>query len=130
MKKLILMFIISACVIAYAGESRESIIAYDLVNMVADKVIECESNGRQIIWGDCDKNIPKPYYCTTLSCARKYHCKAYGVAQFWKKTFVWLAGLTGRPELKMESEQDQRWLLTWSIRNGYGKNWTCFRKES
>jgi hypothetical protein len=116
-------------VIGFASESKESVVIIDPIDRVVEEVIQCESGGRQKIWGDCDEDIPYPYYCKTLVCAKKYHCKAHGCAQFWRDTFNWLAGLSKRKGLKIDSEQDQRWLLKWAIINGYGWNWTCYKEE-
>lgn len=128
MKRLSLLFIIILSVVGYAGESKESVSVIDPIDRVVEEIIRCESGGRQKIWGDCDEDIPFPYYCKTLVCAKKYHCKAHGCAQFWRKTFIWLAGKFGRKDLKITSEQDQRWLLKKAIIEGYGYLWTCFKK--
>ncbi|OGP67098.1 MAG: hypothetical protein A2031_07940 [Deltaproteobacteria bacterium RBG_19FT_COMBO_43_11] len=126
MKKLILCLII-LCIVGFAREGKESVIWNDRIDRLVDEIILCESGGQNNIWGDCDKNIPSPYYCKTSTCAKKYHCKARGCAQFWRKTFDWFTGLAVRKDLKIESEQDQRWLLKWAIINGHGSNWACYK---
>ena len=90
-------------------------------------VINCESGGRHIIWGDCDKKMPRPHYCLTFSCAKKYHCKAYGICQFWKKTFDNFNSDFGSPEWKRESRDNQLALFDLALRRGKGHNWTCYR---
>lgn len=72
------------------------------------KIIKCESGCVHGLWGD--KN--KPY-------------RAYGIAQFQKRTFDWLKKLAGRPELKWKNEKDQLWLLRWAVKNNYSKYWSC-----
>lgn len=54
--------------------------------------------------------------------------KAYGIYQFHQETFIWMAGLSGRPELKRKSKSDQEWLFDWALKNGYEKHWTCYKK--
>lgn len=53
--------------------------------------------------------------------------KAYGLAQFHKDTFNWLAMLKGG-RLNYYNAQDQFDLLVWAIENNYGYLWTCYRK--
>jgi hypothetical protein len=53
--------------------------------------------------------------------------KAYGIAQIWEATFHRLARTMGRPELRWKDKRDQLIVLSWAIRNGYGKEWTCGR---
>jgi len=75
---------------------------------LTEDIIQCESRGL-MVWGDLDK----PH-------------KAYGVAQFQKRTFDWLCKLSGKT-LDYHSAQDQRELLRWAIENDYGYLWTCHR---
>jgi hypothetical protein len=52
-----------------------------------------------------------------------------GVAQFKKKTFNWMKALANRPDLKWLDAEDQKWLLEWAVRNGYGNHWkTCYNR--
>lgn len=53
--------------------------------------------------------------------------KAYGIAQFWEETFYRMARLMGRPELRWKNKRDQLTVLSWAIRNGYAREWTCSR---
>lgn len=76
--------------------------------LIAD-IVACESSGRHKgLWGDGGKS--------------------YGIAQFQKNTFYYLAKKAGVSGLKWKSREDQLWLLRWSIDNGYGDNWTCYQK--
>lgn len=73
------------------------------------KVIECESSGRhEGVWGDGGRS--------------------YGIAQFQRRTFGYLAEKSGIEGLDWKDRDDQIWLLRWSIDNGYGDLWTCYRK--
>ena len=73
------------------------------------KILNCESGLKHHnIWGD--------------------HHKAYGIAQFHLRTFNYLKNKANQPKLKWKSYKDQLWLFDWSLRNGYAKNWTCYRK--
>ncbi len=56
--------------------------------------------------------------------------KSYGIAQWQKRSFVWLAGLAGKPHLQWKKRDDQIWLLDWALRHGYGRYWTCYGKRS
>jgi len=77
------------------------------IRTVVPEIIQCESGGRHERHGDSGI--------------------AYGIAQFHEATFNWMRGLAGHPELIYKSEQDQRWLLTWAIKHGYGKHWNrCY----
>jgi len=54
---------------------------------------------------------------------------AYGRAQFMERTFNWMKKLAGKPGLQWRNENDQMWLLNWTVRNGYGSHWqTCYRQ--
>ena len=75
---------------------------------LALKIIACESSFRPHIWGD-DK-------------------KSYGIAQFQKKTFYWLADKAKMKNMDWKLPEHQVRLLMWALDNGYGKYWTCYRK--
>ncbi len=77
------------------------------IEFMANYIIYRESaNRHEGVWGD--KRLPYP---------------AYGIAQFQKRTFNWMKTLAGRPDLNWKSEDDQRWLLVWALKNGYGNHW-------
>ena len=87
-----------------------------VLSSVVEELINCESGGRHIVdgellVGDTDLKI-----------------QAFGIGQFQRDTFTWLAELSGREELRIENEQDQFWLLNWSIENNYGELWSCYNK--
>jgi len=72
-------------------------------------ILTCESGIRhEGIWGDGGKS--------------------YGIAQFQEPTFRHLKQLAGKPDLVWWKKNDQIWLLDWSLRNGYGRYWTCYQK--
>lgn len=71
-------------------------------------IIKCESDGRHNVYGDGGRS--------------------YGIAQFQKATFHWLAGKSGMKGLKWKDRDDQIQLLTWAVRNNYGHLWTCYKK--
>lgn len=74
-----------------------------------EKIIECESGGRHDgVWGDGGRS--------------------YGIAQFQRRTFSYLAEKSGIEGLDWKDRDDQILLLRWSIDNGYGDLWTCYRK--
>ena len=73
---------------------------------IVEKVIQCESRGKVDAVGDSGRSI--------------------GIAQFQKPTFKMLSDKLGE-ELDFNSSHDQIKLLSWSIANGYGKNWTAYR---
>jgi len=72
------------------------------------KVIKCESGGRHNIYGDGGK--------------------AFGIAQFHKATFLWLAEKSGMEGLKWKDKEAQIFLLKWALANGYANHWTCYKK--
>jgi len=74
---------------------------------LTEAIIKCESQG-EMVWGDLDK----PH-------------KAYGVAQFQKRTFDWLCELSGK-DLDYYSAEDQKELLRWALENWHGRLWTCY----
>jgi hypothetical protein len=72
-------------------------------------ILACESGFRHDgIWGDGGRS--------------------YGIAQFKQRTFKWLSGLAGRPDLRWANKHDQLYLLDWAIENGYARHWTCYGK--
>jgi hypothetical protein len=83
---------------------------YGVDSTVVNKVIQCESNGNHKAVGDGGLSR--------------------GIAQFQKPTFNNLAKLYSKEyneSLNYDSEFDQVKLLTWSIANGHGRNWTAYR---
>ena len=72
---------------------------------IVEKVIQCESRGIVNAIGDSGRSI--------------------GIAQFQKPTFLMLSKKLGE-ELDFNSSHDQIKLLSWSIANGYGRNWTSY----
>ncbi len=102
------MCLIILLVVGYAGESKENVIEQDKIEQAAYRIILCESGGKHIgCWGAAGE---------------------YGWAQFKKKTFEWMKGLAGRPELKWKNKDDQMWLLKWAIKNNLSSHWTCAKK--
>ena len=81
------------------------------IKIIANKVMKCESpDGKHNIWGDLN-----------------YPHKAFGIAQFQKRTFVWMSRISGKKHLQWKNKKDQIELLNWAIEKGYGHYWTCFR---
>lgn len=76
-------------------------------DQLTEDIIQCESQGK-MVWGDLDK----------------LH-KAFGIAQFQKRTFDWLSQEYGK-KLNYNSAQDQRELLRWAVENGHARLWTCY----
>lgn len=73
------------------------------------KIIGCESSSRHDgVWGDGGRS--------------------YGIAQFSRRTFRYLASKSGIGGLDWKSRDDQLALLGWALDNGYGRHWTCFNK--
>lgn len=76
---------------------------------IIESVILCESGGRhEGVWGD--------------------NGKAYGIAQFWEKTFYWFADMAGLENPDWYNKEQQLYLLEWGLRNGYAHHWTCWQK--
>lgn len=72
-------------------------------------IIACESSGRHDnVWGD--------------------NGRSYGIAQFQERTFYNLAKKSGMQGLKWEDRKAQIRLLSWAVKNGHGKEWTCYNK--
>lgn len=83
---------------------------YGVDSRLVSKVIECESDGQHEAVGDGGRSR--------------------GIGQFQKPTFESLEELYFKEYneyLDYESEFDQIKLLTWSIANGHGRNWTAYR---
>lgn len=85
---------------------------------IVQRVIDCESSGRhEGVWGDGGKS--------------------YGIAQFQKKTFYYLAAKALKsphsPFFKAgqsgdwKDREDQIQLLSWAVKNGYGNLWSCYK---
>jgi hypothetical protein len=53
---------------------------------------------------------------------------AKGIAQFHEQTFKWLARRAHMRNMHWLDPIDQMRLLAWSIDNGYGNQWSCYRK--
>jgi len=96
-------------------ESPEPIVI-DKYDVLADKVIECESGGDHTKIGDTN------YYVNGV------YTPSVGIAQFQFRTFEWLKGLASMDNLKYENPDHQRWLLKWAIQNNYGHLWSCYKK--
>lgn len=81
------------------------------IKIITDKIMKCESpDGGHDHWGDLD-----------------YPHHAYGIAQFQKRTFVWLSNISGKKHLQWKSKKDQIELLHWALANGHENLWTCYR---
>ena len=79
---------------------------------IIERILFCESSNRhEGVWGDLNY---------------KHH--AYGIAQFQRRTFYWMAGLSGMQGLNWKNKEDQIWLLNWALENNLGKHWTCYNK--
>jgi len=50
----------------------------------------------------------------------------FGIVQFKKETFVWLAEKAGVKGADWKNQVDQVKLANWAIRNGYGSLWSTF----
>lgn len=84
-------------------------------------IINCESGGQEGKWGDCDDT----------GIEDEFHCKAFGVAQFWEETFIRHARLAKLEHADRESTQDQLTLLRWALQpghEGYAREWSCWRR--
>ncbi len=78
-----------------------------------EQILECESDNR--------------HYDTGGKIKKGDGGRAYGIAQFHKKTFEVLKKLARRPELDLKNKDDQLWLFDWALKNGHAHNWTCAR---
>lgn len=79
---------------------------YGIDANIITRVIDCESQWEHSAKGDGGRSN--------------------GIGQFQKSTFNRLSKLMGE-ELDYNSQFDQIKLLTWSIANGHGREWTSFR---
>ena len=79
---------------------------YSVDSSLINKIVECESGGSHNAVGDGGRSK--------------------GLAQFQKATFDNLEDKFG-DDLDYKSSFDQVKLLTWSVANGYGNNWTAYR---
>lgn len=52
---------------------------------------------------------------------------ALGKYQFHKRTFNWMKGMAGMPNLDIACEEDQKILFDWAQLNGYGRHWSPIR---
>lgn len=75
----------------------------------AAKVVACESAGKHDgVWGDGGRS--------------------YGRFQFQRRTFKYLADLSGIEGLIWKNERDQFRLFRWAWENGHARNWSCYKK--
>ena len=81
---------------------------YDLreLGTLGEAIIHCESRGDQSVIGK-DGEI--------------------GVAQFMPETWEWMCELADY-EGDINNEENQRWMLSWALENGYAEHWTCFNQ--
>lgn len=79
------------------------------IEALADDIIDCESSGRNIEIIDTNGKWSR------------------GIAQFQDTTWEWLSGLAGVTGSSTEPKK-AREVLVWSLENGYGSHWTCYRK--
>lgn len=80
--------------------------AYDAL---ADAIIECESNGRNVEIIDTNGEWSR------------------GIAQFQDETWSWMSPLAGVEGSPLEPEK-AREVLVWALENGHGSHWTCYYK--
>jgi len=52
----------------------------------------------------------------------------FGICQFKKQTFFFLADKAGLPNPDWKDQSQQVALLNWSIRNGFANHWSTFEK--
>lgn len=99
----------------YQIHSSTHILNYDKeikkIRVIANKVMRCESpDGGHDHWGDLNYSHP-----------------AYGIAQFQKRTFYWLANISGNKNFQWKNKEHQIKLLHWALINGHENLWTCYR---
>lgn len=99
-----LHFVEKAQAAEVAPEPKRS--AYD---DLADRIIECESNGRNVEIIDTNGEWSR------------------GVAQFQDKTWSWMSQLAGVEGSPLEPEK-ARAVLVWALETGRGSHWTCYYK--
>ena len=80
------------------------------IKIIANKVIQCESEGKHNVWGDLTLQYP-----------------VYGIAQFQKGTFYCLSNISGNKNFRWKNKEHQIKLLHWALLNGHGRLWTCYR---
>jgi len=97
--------IISSVKVLNSKEGQRKINQY-----IIDKILQCESENKHHIWGDLNYIYP-----------------AYGIAQFQKRTFLWLSKIAGKKNRQWKNKEHQIELLIWAIENGHGRLWTCYR---
>lgn len=56
------------------------------------------------------------------------HGLARNLAQFHPLTFLWMKKKANMPNLEYENPQDQIILMEWGVKNGYGDNWSTYRR--
>lgn len=83
-------------------------ISWDMFN----KVIICESQWNAEAKGDYRNGKPM----------------AYGLLQFWFKTFEAFKKEADMPELEYKDPQDQLTLGAWGFANDKESHWTCYKK--
>lgn len=75
------------------------------------QIIGCESDFRHInVWGDGKTS--------------------YGIGQYKRKTFYWLAEKAGMTNLNWKDRQHQITLMKWAVEHGYAELWSCYNKAS
>jgi len=111
MKKipLVILAVLSILFILVFAQSEGDYIKRDIAFETQKiQILKCESSYRHYgVWGD--------------------NGRAYGIAQFHRKTFDRFKTLAGWPQLRWDSLRDQLWLFDWALRNGYANAWTCAR---
>ena len=73
------------------------------------KLIECESNGKNVEVLDSDGEM------------------ARGILQYHDKTWNWfsqLSGIKGNPM----NEEDAKTMTRWALKNGFQNHWSCYKK--
>jgi hypothetical protein len=117
--KVSLIIGIIICLVMIVGGNNELIFAYEREvekiqqknNEVIEFILMCESSGRhEGVWGDLNSKHP-----------------AYGIAQFQKRTFLWMADLMGLENPDWKSEEQQIKVLDWALQNEMGCHWTCYK---
>lgn len=77
------------------------------LDFILDRMAFYESSYNAVARGDYD--------------GRRY--LAYGLYQFHRPTFMWLARLSGNPKLDWKNPEHQHRVAKWAIQHGYGKLW-------
>jgi hypothetical protein len=55
--------------------------------------------------------------------------KSRGPLQYQAATFARHSTLAGRQDLRWGNPEDQFVLALWAVRNGYGREWTCYEGD-